>query len=203
MLRLLPLVLLLLACLLLPLLGYGEDLSERLRVCQEKGDAEARLDCYDALAAAVVVPEAEAAESLPETSAADELAGQNAETQVETKASVTEQAAQGSGVAAATGAATTESAAEEMASQAEDEFGRPQVKKVPESILAEISAIDKTAYGKLVLSLSNGQIWRQLDSKRTTLRPGDKVRISSAVSGSFLLSKASGGTSIRVRRIDS
>jgi len=85
----------------------------------------------------------------------------------------------------------------------ESDFGRSkEVTNPPDSIVGDIDEIDRTAYGKLILRLENGQVWQQLDSRRMTLREGDEVRISRAMSGSFLLQKASGGTSIRVRRID-
>ncbi len=210
-------------CLLLPLASHGSELSEEMRRCQAQEDAAARLSCYDALAAAIVTPmptPAPQAEAKPASevaseaetagsAAGDEAAGQQdrgaeataavERTEVEgvTAASDMDKVA-GTAAVAATGTNVTSDD-----QQAEAGFGRTQEKtETPDSMLAVISEIDTTAYGKLVLSFTNGQIWRQLDSRRTTLRPGDEVRISSAMSGSFLLSKSSGGTSIRVRRID-
>lgn len=173
----------LLACLLWSLTGFGAELAEQMRACLAEQSDAARLACYDALAAGVASPEPVSGptpERVTQSQVAPEIP---ASSDKPTAAVPADQVA-------------------ETVSPAEASFGQPAEKKTPDSILAEISEIDKTAYGKLVLSLTNGQIWRQLDSKRTTLRPGDEIRITSAVSGSFLLSKATGGTSIRVRRID-
>lgn len=55
---------------------------------------------------------------------------------------------------------------------------------------------------KLTITLENGQIWRQLDTKRFPLNVGDAVIIRSASFGSFKLAKESSSRSIRVKRLD-
>jgi hypothetical protein len=71
-----------------------------------------------------------------------------------------------------------------------------------ESLQQVVSTISTNRNGKLRLRLDNGQVWEQTDSDRLALKPGDAVTIRRAALGSFLLSRTSGGRSIRVRRGD-
>ena len=89
------------------------------------------------------------------------------------------------------------------ASASDAGFGRSADKpKAPNSITARIRDVQTKAYGSLVFELDNGQVWQQIDSRRTTIRKTDEVTIETALSGSFMMRKSSGGSSIRVRRID-
>lgn len=74
--------------------------------------------------------------------------------------------------------------------------------KEVDAIEARVAQVDRTPYGKLMLSLDNGQVWRQLDSARLPVDKGEMVSIQRAGLGSFLLEKSSGSRTIRVRRID-
>jgi hypothetical protein len=110
--------------------------------------------------------------------------------------------------------ATTEAGQAEAATvAAESLFGRDQseakdmieqafgVEKL-DGIDVQVSRVERSAYGKLILALDNGQIWMQLDSSHLSLRPGDGVRIRAAAAGSYLLEKQTGSRRIRVRRVD-
>lgn len=68
------------------------------------------------------------------------------------------------------------------------------------SMVADVTAVARNAYGKLEITLANDQVWRQLDTGRLPLRVGDAVVIEEASLGSFLLEKRSGSRRIRVRR---
>ncbi|WP_143735738.1 hypothetical protein [Microbulbifer mangrovi] len=87
---------------------------------------------------------------------------------------------------------------------AEKQFGQEQkqaVEEAPESITATITKVDDGAYGKLIFTLDNGQVWRQTDTKRSILRDGDQISIERGAFGSFLMRKATGGRSMRVKRV--
>ena len=71
-----------------------------------------------------------------------------------------------------------------------------------DQIEATVNDVSKSASGKLIASLDNGHVWRQLDSKTLLLDKGDVVIIREASLGSFLLEKASGSRSIRVKRVN-
>ena len=63
-----------------------------------------------------------------------------------------------------------------------------------------VASVAADRFGKLRISLANGQVWEQVDSDRLQLKPGDAVRIRRAAMGSYLLSLRTGGRAIRVRR---
>jgi outer membrane usher protein FimD/PapC len=67
---------------------------------------------------------------------------------------------------------------------------------------ATVEQMTRDRFGKLSITLSNRQTWKQSDSSRMNLRVGDEVHIKRAALGSYLLEKKSGSTSIRVKRIE-
>ncbi|MCK5431293.1 MAG: hypothetical protein KAJ03_01045 [Gammaproteobacteria bacterium] len=69
-------------------------------------------------------------------------------------------------------------------------------------IEATVTDVRKSAYKKLTVTLDNGQIWRQLDSKPMPLKSGETVIVRAASLGSFLMEKQSGSSSIRVKRVN-
>lgn len=70
-----------------------------------------------------------------------------------------------------------------------------------EELNQRITAMRRNPDGKLVLTLENGQVWVQLDSRRVRLAAGDEVRIRRAAMGSYLLAGADMTQGMRVRRI--
>jgi len=69
-----------------------------------------------------------------------------------------------------------------------------------EQITAQVTEVRAGTYGKLVVTLDNGQVWRQLDSPAPRMKAGDKVRIRRAALNSYVLVRAEGGRAIRVHR---
>ena len=53
------------------------------------------------------------------------------------------------------------------------------------SISSTVSAIKEAAYGELIITLENGQQWRQIGSDGITLREDDNVVISRGVFNSL------------------
>lgn len=188
----LRLILLLLVLIATPAAAV-EISAEQMRACQAMEDSTSRLRCYDELANATFGPRSGAVAPAPTASAKGVAEGATVVGAPAASAGVTE--------------AVAEPASVRVGDQGEDQtdqaFGRRAERgNAPASILAVIERTDKTAYGKMIFYLANDQVWQQLDSLRSTLRAGDEVQISSAMSGSFLLRKSSGGTSIRVRRLE-
>ena len=186
--RLFALVLSLLLLPLTPAVEAAELSVEQLRDCQQIDDGSARLACFDAFAERVLAEGLLAPETISEASAPSAAS-----------AAAVVEASEPAEAAIVAAEPQVEPATEPGG---EAEFGRREEPEKPESIQTVIDKTDKTAYGKLILYLENGQIWQQLDSLRTTFKAGDEIIISSAVSGSFLLRKSTGGTRIRVRRLD-
>lgn len=88
--------------------------------------------------------------------------------------------------------------------RAEQSFGREQqqiAEEAPDSINAAIAELRDAAYGKLLITLDNGQVWRQNDSTRVNWKSGDTVIVERALFGSFFMKGADGGRSMRVKRV--
>ena len=66
-------------------------------------------------------------------------------------------------------------------------------------IEAIVVEVHKSASGKAVITLDNGQVWKQSDSSRARLSVNDKVTIRRRSFGSYSLYSTK--TSIRVKRI--
>jgi hypothetical protein len=69
-----------------------------------------------------------------------------------------------------------------------------------DQIAAIVTDVRESAIKKLTVTLDNGQVWRQLDSKRFRLKSGEAVIVRKASLSSYLMEKQSGGRSIRVKR---
>ncbi|MEX2962387.1 hypothetical protein [Microbulbifer sp. TYP-18] len=93
---------------------------------------------------------------------------------------------------------------QQVEQQREQNFGREQqqvAEESPKSINAHIATVQKVAYGKLLITLDNGQVWRQTDSTRVSWKPGDAMRVDRALFGSFLMREVDAGRSVRVKRV--
>lgn len=84
--------------------------------------------------------------------------------------------------------------------QSEDTVRRAAGVGQLEEITAKVTGVHVAPYGKLVLTLDNGQVWSQADSSRLSLNSGDDVRIRRASLGSYLLTAVGRKQAIRVRR---
>lgn len=82
------------------------------------------------------------------------------------------------------------------------EFG--QLKPTPreqQKVTSTVRSFSRSSLKKLIITMENQQVWQQIDSQRMILKFGDEVIIRTASLNSYKMSKASGGRSIRVRRI--
>ena len=186
--------------------------DERVLACRTIGDTAARLRCYDEVADAMV-PAADApraASQVPPQTASGPTTAEAATVApapVSAQVPVTDQPTQ------AQTPTPTPTPDDDQGITPEERFGLSSEAsrrkaglefedKDLDLIEATITAIGRTGYDKFVVRLDNGQKWRQMDTKKLRLRPGDAVRISSAMFGSFLLEKSTGSRMIRVQRIE-
>ena len=107
---------------------------------------------------------------------------------------------------AAPAAATTTAPAPEKAPEAgsASDFGREHwesSRQTPDSIRASVASVERGGYGKLVVTLDNGQVWQQKGSEKFQLREGEAVVIERGALNSFFLSKADGTRRLRVSRL--
>ncbi|MFY8275290.1 hypothetical protein AAEU32_14290 [Pseudoalteromonas sp. SSDWG2] len=86
-----------------------------------------------------------------------------------------------------------------------DDFGLEH-KQIEENsadeLVAKVTKVKEAPYGELIITLDNGQVWRQQGAESFILKSGDTVVISRAMFNSFLLKKQGLNKSIRVKRTD-
>ncbi|WP_444889834.1 hypothetical protein [Microbulbifer sp. DLAB2-AA] len=87
--------------------------------------------------------------------------------------------------------------------RAEQNFGQEykQTVETPESIEARITEIQESTHNKKIVTLENGQIWKQNDTGRIFWKAGDLIIVERAMFGSFFMKPANGGKKMRVKRL--
>jgi len=158
------------------LLPHAGQSAESWQACLQLTDDQARLACYDAYVRRL------SAREDPAVSAAQQEAdfGKRPE------------------------AAAKEQEPAMPAAEQEAEFGKPAKVAAEEidQIQASITKVQVKSHGNRVLTLDNGQVWVQLDSRTVPrFREGDSIIIKRAVFGSFLLQPVDSNRTIRVKRL--
>ncbi|WP_444886746.1 hypothetical protein [Microbulbifer sp. JMSA008] len=87
--------------------------------------------------------------------------------------------------------------------RAEQNFGQEykQTVETPDSIEARITEIQESTHNKKIVTLENGQIWKQNDTGRIFWKAGDLIIVERAMFGSFFMKPADGGKKMRVKRL--
>ncbi len=158
------------------------QLMHAMAQCSEIQQQQQRLQCFDQLAATVAKP----ATSLNAPSVL-QRSDSNQSTQLQ---------AQTTQAASATATSTATLQPDPVA-----DFGQEQRRLTKlDELTAQIHSVKRDKLQKLVITLSNNQVWKQTDSARLDLKTGDQIVIKRAALGSFLLGKANVNTTIRVKR---
>lgn len=88
---------------------------------------------------------------------------------------------------------------------AENSFGAEQLKNKDseeQQVLSSSISDIKEDFRKLkTITLSNGQVWRQVESLRFKIKSGDKISIEKGVFGAYYMSQENLNSKIRVKRI--
>lgn len=178
------------ACLLPGAAAFADALQDELRVCRGLTDDDARLICYDA----AVDRSRNSGPSRPAPAPAKAATPAPAEP-----------AAAAAGTAAATGAAA-ELSQEDLFGKTGDEVERTVQEATGseriDSLSATVTKLQQYSYDKVLITLDNGQVWKQVDASSLRLRAGDAVDIERASLGSFMLRKKGSKRSMRVARED-
>ncbi|WDD99024.1 hypothetical protein [Thalassomonas actiniarum] len=87
-----------------------------------------------------------------------------------------------------------------------DDFGKAHIAATAaeednSSMFSEIDKVKELHYGKLALTLTNGQVWHQTDSNKLLLEAGDKVELIEGMLSAIYLRKDGFNKRIRVKRI--
>jgi hypothetical protein len=175
--------------LIVPAAASADALRDELRVCRDLPDDDARLICYDAAVdrsrQSTYSSPAPASES-PPAAAPAEPAGTPGT----------------AAAAAATGTLTQEDlfgkTGDEVERTVEEATGDQRI----DSLSATVTKLREYAYNKVLITLDNGQVWKQVDTSSLRLRVGDAIDIERASLGSFMLRKQGSKRSMRVSRED-
>lgn len=174
---------------MVPAAASADALRDELRVCRDLPDDDARLICYDV----AVDRSRQATSARPAPAAAGSQAAAAAEP------------AGASGTPAAAGAAPSLSqealfgkTSDEVERTVEEATGDERI----DSLNATVTKLQQYAYNKVLITLDNGQVWKQIDTSNLRLRAGDAVEIERASLGSFMLRKQGSKRSMRVSRED-
>ncbi len=153
--------------------------EQELLACAMKSDKLDRLICFDALAETVKTSKNNAGA----TSVAPVIATATVPS-----------------VAASSSSPNTSAA---LPKSAEDEFGGnfKAEEKSLEKLYMEITSVKKDPYGALKVTFSNGQVWKQSDTRHYKLKAGETVYVEKAALGSFVLGSDTRNATIRVKRI--
>ncbi|MCB1674680.1 MAG: hypothetical protein KDI01_00205 [Halioglobus sp.] len=69
------------------------------------------------------------------------------------------------------------------------------------SIAARVSAVSRDAYGKLVVALDNGQVWRQNKTEKVHIAVDDRIVIERGMLSSFFFQVNEGNRKIKFTRV--
>ncbi len=169
------------------------DVSE----CVSVADKLTRLACYDSLARR----EPEASQAATSASAAPIASVKPAPTaakpapQAQPAATMTARAPD----PLTTPAGKYQSAAEKAKSDAD---GAPKKAEKPR-LLSTLSRHQRLNSGKIAVELENGQVWRQLDTKRVRIKNGEslEVEIEESSFGGYWMTIEGAGAPFRVERV--
>lgn len=97
---------------------------------------------------------------------------------------------------------------EDLAQRVEESFGQEDelaaeiVEEAPDSLTVSVAEIAQGPAPdfKIIITLENGQIWRQTDVNRVYWEQGEQVEITRGLFGSFFMRSTEGGRRIRVTR---
>ncbi|MCV2884584.1 hypothetical protein OE749_07745 [Aestuariibacter sp. AA17] len=175
------------ACLLITGSAQAETIQQALQVCGQEQNSLKRLVCYDGIVQNMSrYSEMEALMAVPAPLSS------NGQLREPTKRN----------------SKNTESAYQSVPSATvtspDERFGiehRASTESAKEKIFATVTSIDKDAYNKIRVTLSNGHVWKQTDSQRMSLNKGDEVYVERGVLGAFYLSKEESNRRARVKRI--
>jgi hypothetical protein len=161
-------------------LGAGAPtVPDSLRACARKQDVLQRLSCYDAEMAKLDAPQAAAPAAAPPAAAATAAAAVRPAAPPPTLGS--EQLRNRS-------AAPLGEEQVRKPSSSSLKFWKSKDKEPDAGMTARIEGLKKTPYGLLVVTLDNGQVWRQLEAEDNfPLEEGDTVRIDKGAMGSYRL----------------
>ncbi|WP_394130184.1 hypothetical protein [Shewanella maritima] len=170
-------------------------LEQQISACTQYSDKLERLICFDKVAQSITSSQAGSV-AVQSPSVNSNQPVQVASPQVAASQAVPTTQVTSPQVAVAT--SQTKTVAQQQA-----EFGLKQapVEAKVEKLYATVTESKKDQYGAFIVTLDNGQVWKQIESRRYKVKQGETVYIEAAALGSFILGTDKRNTTIRVKRI--
>ena len=173
---------------------HAADVSDKLAECAAIQSDDDRVACYDAIATGQVKEEAPAAapEAVPEV--VPETVPEVAPAAVPAAVAVE----------ATTDTATppTEDTFGEPADDLNREAGVPAGSEKVDQIVATITDLRLYKVDRVMITLDNGQQWRQTSASTKTFDVGDVIEIRKGSFGSYRMTELDGKRAMKVRRVD-
>ncbi|GGP49487.1 hypothetical protein [Shewanella saliphila] len=164
------------------------QLGEQLSFCAQKTDKLERLICYDQLAAS-------ANTSLPAVAKAPTVAVTANKPAAPVIASAPPQPVKPAAIAVPATAASPELSVNDFGLQKrviEDEVGR---------LYFTVADVSKAPGGALIVTLDNGQVWKQTNAERYKVKKGHDIYIETGALNSFLMGSDERNATTRVKRL--
>lgn len=180
---------------------------QNLLACSKVQDAAERVRCYDAqiaaMSSATATTPAPGATTAPSAAAASATApaprapapAASSATAPAPRASASVGASAAAATAASAPAAAESARAAQFGQEELPQAARPPRNKEDESLSSRITALNVVGANKYLISLENGQVWRQKESDHIAsfFHVGDDVRIERGMLGSYRLWAVSAG----------
>ncbi|MCT8985239.1 hypothetical protein O1D97_02610 [Marinomonas sp. 15G1-11] len=168
------------------------QLGEQLSFCAQKTDSLERLICYDELAANAN-PSANISLPAVAKAPADAVAANKPAAPV--IASVPPQPVKPAAIEVPTAASSPELSVNDFGLQKrviEDEVGR---------LYFTVADVSKAPGGALIVTLDNGQVWKQTNAERYKVKKGHDIYIETGALNSFLMGSDERNATTRVKRL--
>ncbi|MCW3172836.1 hypothetical protein [Shewanella subflava] len=165
-------------------------LEQQLSICAVKSDKLDRLICYDALAEKV------------------QQANQNGHAVAVTLPAVAVQSTAATPTVATPAVAPTpvvNNTTPVVSNTAQDPAAAFGLQKTIEEevgkLYFEVAEVSKDPYGAFIITLNNGQVWKQTESDRFKINKGQTIYIEKGALSSFLLGTDDRNSTTRVKRL--
>lgn len=172
------------------------ETSDKLAACAAiQSDAE-RVACYDAIVHGPVQDEVAVEEAAVEATAVEETVVQEA---------VVEEAAAATVVIESTSTVETPPADETFGEPVDDlnrEAGVPAGSEKVDRLVATVSGVRLYKVDRVIITLDNGQEWRQTSASTKEFSVGDTIEINKGSFGSYRMTELDGSNAMKVRRVD-
>lgn len=159
------------------------DLKTQLQSCRHISGEEQRLSCFDQIVNQL--------DSAPQQLAAPAPVGPVAQRTTQMSPAIQPVPA-------------PQQAAAPVKQDLTEKFGlkKPNPEEQIEEITSLVKAVGMDLRKKLLITLENGQQWRQIDQEYLNIKPGDRCVVKRGAIGSFLLGIEGVKKKIRVRRVE-